>query len=233
MKKTTVFYAQGFYLLQGKVNANSVFIEDKQEAHYFMSKAHQRFKGFFKIHEYLLSKDGWSFLVTIEDEQEVLRSYKRLREQSSKADRAKDDKIVWKIISEQIRHFLSLFVRYTNKKQGRTGGKVHSSYERYWFESAEEARSYIHSMRHQYLKTCQRLKRYRGKKKHFRFSKNGQKGSIFLCSLRLKEVDINKHFGIGCIKLVMTFNDVVRIWVKFTKFLHIRSISHQNDPLII
>lgn len=167
-----------FYLFQGKASANSLFIEDLKEAKQFIILANYYLKGYLKIHEYLLTMDGWNFIVRLNSDQEIL----------SKAligDETMDD-TVWRIISERMRIILSTFVRFTNKKQGRTGSKVHSSYERFIFSTLSEAKSYLELMRKGEIKLCQRKKKYRGQKSHYEVPEKLGKGSIFLNSVNLR-----------------------------------------------
>lgn len=173
--------AKGYYLFQGKASANSSFIEDLEEGNQFIIRANYYFKGYLKIHDYLLTQDGWSFIVKINS----ANSIKKLI--SLNNDEVFDSDEIWRIISERMRIFLSTFVKFTNKKQGRTGSKVHSTYERFMFETLKEAKSYIEKLRKGLIKQCQSRKKYRAIKSHYKISKKLGNGSIFLSSGKLSK----------------------------------------------
>lgn len=173
--------ANGYYLFQGRSSANSSFIEDLDEGKQFIIMANYYFRGYLKIHEYLLTQDGWNFIVKI-------NSLEKLRKliPTDSADTIKDE-LVWRIISERMRIFLSTFVKFTNNKQGRTGGKVHSSYERFMFQTLKEALGYIQKLKKGLINLSQGKKKYRPKKSHYRIPAKLGKGSIFLSSRKLKK----------------------------------------------
>ncbi len=180
IKKTV---AGGLYIFQGKASGNSSFIEDLHEARQFILSANHYLKGYLKIHEYLLDQHGWVFIVRI-------HSLKKLRRTLSidKTDEL-DPQLVWRIISERMRILLSNFVKFTNKKQRRTGSKVHSSYERFLFESLREAEAYLEMMRRGKIRLYQSRKKYRAKKSHYKVPKKWGKGSIFInSSVRRRKV---------------------------------------------
>lgn len=178
IKKTV---ANGYYLFQGKASANSSFIEDLKEGKQFIIKANFYFKGYLKIHDYLLTQDGWSFIVKINS----LESIRKRISFNSEEDFKEDS--IWRIISERMRIFLSTFVKYTNNKQSRTGSKVHSSYERFMFETLKEALAYTKKLRKGLIKQCQTKRKYRSKKSHYKIPKKLGRGSIFISSKKLKK----------------------------------------------
>jgi len=178
IKKTV---ANGFYLFQGKASANSSFIEDLDEAKQFIILANYYFKGYLKIYDYLLTQDGWSLIVKINSRESIQKT------SVINIVDGLDEDMIWRIISERMRIFLSTFVKFTNKKQRRTGGKVHSSYERFMFESLKEALAYMGKLRKGLIQQCQNRRKYRAKKSHYKIPKKLGKGSIFLSSRKLKK----------------------------------------------
>ena len=97
----------------------------------------------------------------------------------------------------------------------------------------EQALAYIDGIKRQYIRLCQKLKRYRGRKKHFNISKKEGKGAIFLCSLNLKWGDFNGAVGNGSIEILNNLIDVVGNWINTTKTYHFRQNQSNNNPLII
>ena len=199
MIKTKKMYPDCFYLLKGESSANSCFIENMKEATLFIKLANRYLKNFVKIHEYLLTAEGWMIQVTIRKGDKVQKEYekKRLKKNKSKGT----EKEVWFIISEQVRLMLSQYVIKTNRWEKREGSKVKESYKKYYFESAKEAKETILKMKNQKFRMIQRNKKYRKVKTHYKIPKGEGKGSVFLCSKWIK----NKKEG-GVLRKEIGFN---------------------------
>lgn len=173
MKKLKEVQATGFYVFKGRSNANSCFIEKLCHARKFLLYANYFLKNYLVIYDYLISKDGWSMVVKVNNQKQIHKAT------------GNNEEVIWRIISERVRLFLSTFVRVTNKEKGRTGCLVHSGYERYFFDNKEEALKYISDLRNKQIKFYSRKKKYRSLKTHYRISSDVSKGSIFLCSKEL------------------------------------------------
>ena len=171
MNKIKKVHPNGFYIFCGKANANSCFIEKISHAKQFLIYANYFLKSHLTIYDYVINRDGWTIVVKIK------RSNKNIANDA-----------VWKVISERMRLFLCTFVRVTNRQKGRTGCLVHSSYERYYFETLKEAMSCIEKIRNQNIKNFAGKKKYRGLKSHYKISPKMGKGSVFLCSKELRKV---------------------------------------------
>ena len=218
------------YLFSGKASANSVFIESLQEAHEFVNSANIRFKNFMKIHEYLLTKDGWSMVCEIESEDLINSTY--LKDRKSKGKKYKKPAFdeVWRIISEQVRHWLSRFVKICNFTQGRTGGKVHSNYERRIFTSVIDAKKYIADMHEQRLDYGQEKKRYQGSRGHFRVHDKKAKGHVFLCSKGLKGLIGRVFEVVGAVVNLALMDDVLRKLIETTLSHHFPTPHTSSSP---
>ena len=203
MIKTKKIYARGFYLLRGEASANSCFIENMREAKLFIRLVNRYLKDYVKVHEYLLTAEGWLIQVTIRRRKKVLKAY---RMKKKRLGRKVVHTELWRIISEQMRLVLSQYVKLTNKMEGRSGSKVKESYHRYYFTTAKEACDYLDRMRNQKIKLIQRKKKYRKVKSHYRISWEEAKGSIFLCSVGKKSRKegrrIRKEIGLECLSLL-------------------------------
>ena len=216
MKKVQETKEGGFYIFKGRSNANSCFIEKIIHAKQFLLYANHFLKGYLSIYDYLITKDGWVLVIKVKSE---------LKKQKSIIN---ED--VWLIISERIRLFLSTFVRVTNKQRGRTGCLVHSSYERYCFETLKEAMKYINRIRNQQIKLYSGRKKYRGVKTHYKISASVGKGSVFLCSKDVKK----RRLEFNNMKEVFEFIDlketVVLKMLDFTFSSHNFNIPHSISP---
>lgn len=202
--------ANGYYLFQGKASANSSFIEDLSEAKRFIILANYYFKGYLKIHEYILTQDGWNFIVKINSAKSIAAKH------ASDSIEDFDESLIWKIISERVRIFLSTFVKFTNKKQGRTGSKVHSSYERFMFESLSEALGYIEKIRQGAIKLYQSKRKYKAKKSHYRIPRKLGRGSIFLSSRKLRDRVRRVVERLEVLELQVSSKHVLRKLIKST-----------------
>ncbi len=220
MIRTKKIFCNGFYVFQGKSSANSLFIEDLVEARQFLILANFYFSSYLKIYEYLLTKDGWVMIVKV-------NAYESLPESVRQEFREED---VWRVISERMRLFLSRFVKFTNRKQGRTGSKVHSVYERYFFESLGECMRFIKLVKNRLVKLHQSRRKYRSKKSHFRIPRKLGKGSIFLSS-RGKKKKKNAMRILGeAFDLIGFTKHVASELVKNTRKHHFSVRFQRNSP---
>ena len=169
MKNIKEMHAGCYYLFEGKASANSLFIENLKEAKQFCIYANYFLKGYLKIHEYLITEDGWMMIVKLKNKEAIQKLATFKTE-------------CWRIISERMRLLLSTYVRVTNKWERREGVKVKHGYKRYYFETLQEAKSCIKAIRKQQHKLFQKRKKYRGLKTHRAIPSKLGKGSIFLCS---------------------------------------------------
>ncbi len=201
MQRIKKIQAKGFYLLKGEASANSCFIENLREAKLFIKLVNRYLKDYIKVHEYLLTAEGWLLQVTIKRKKKVLAAYKKKKKRRQGIAHYTE---VWRIISEQVRLMLAQYVIRTNRMEGRSGSKVKASYERFYFETAREARRFLHRMRNQEIKLRQRKKKYRKVKSHYTISKKEGKGSIFLCLKKLRggnnKRSYRRKIGLKCLE---------------------------------
>lgn len=210
MKKIKKLQENGFYIFTGQSNANSCFIEKIIHARKFLVYANYFLLNYISIYDYLITKNGWTLLVKIK--------YKKNNEINELDE-------VWRVISERMRLFLSTFVRVTNKQKGRTGCLVHSSYERYYFESKKEAMCYIAKIRNQKIKHYSKRKKYRGLKTHYKISINKIKGSIFLCSKEVRRKKTKMMDFVEVLELNSLRDLVVEKFVDYTINSHFPIIT--------
>lgn len=213
MKKIQKIKGEGFYIFQGRSNANSCFIEKLSQGHLFLTYANFYLKNYLTVYDYIINRDGWMMVVKIKSRKEILFNKNLV------------DGEVWRIVSERVRLFLSTFVKVSNRKKRRTGCLVHSSYERLYFESLSEAMKIINGVRQQSIKLYNGRKKYRGMKTHYRISKSIGKGSIFICSrdVRRHKEKVSKFGEMLSVKGMSKF--VLQEILDFTLFTHNQIIS--------
>ncbi len=208
MIRTKEFYKKGFYIFESKVAANSNYIENIQEAKLLLTYAGYYLKDFLKIHDYIITRHGWQLAVCINDQ-------------------FPNEKIdPWRVISERIRLFISSYVRGVNFRRKRTGVLVHSNYQRFYFETWQEAKDHMESMRNQRIRLYQKKKKYRGLKFHYTIKSRVAKGSIFLCSKERSEGNHRIEREIEHQGLWGLTNLVGPNLIKSTSFLH---MNHKNN----
>ncbi len=210
MIKTKEMYSSGFYIIESLAAANSNYIESIAEAKLLMTYARYYLKKYLTVHDYIITRHGWQMAVIIHDSHQT-------------ADNQDD----WRLISEQMRLFISTYVRRINFLRGRSGTLVHSNYRRYYFSSWNEAQAHLNAMRQQRIRLYQRKKKYRGIKFHYQIDREVAQGSIFLCSKELG----NKTNQEQKSQFIWQFKDLVgSILVKKTYLVHNFQFSRQNPP---
>lgn len=183
MKKTKKMRAKCLYLFKSTACSNTVYYEELNHAKNFLQLAQQHLKEYLYIHEYMLCQDGWVFLARLKSEKQIQKAYANKRKKYKKLPK---EMPVWKIVSEQIRLFIASYVTQYNQSTGREGGLVKRVYERYYFETKQEAKRVIQGIRRRVIGIQQAKKMYRPKKGHYRIPKKLGKGGIFLSSRRKK-----------------------------------------------
>ena len=220
MKKLKEIEAKGLYVFSGKSSANSSFIESKKEAIELINSANSRFAGFLRIREHLITQDSWTLVCELEDEETVISTYLSLRKKSGREYKLPPMSEIWRIVSEQVRNFLSRFVKYCNHDRGRTGSLVHGNYERHYFENKEEALIFIKKIHEQSHDFSQSNPKYRPNSKHFYFTRKESRGNVFLCSKNLQSLVLLRLHVLGSAIMCSLKDDILRKLVSFTKTLH-------------
>lgn len=225
MKQVKKTKCNGFYIFESRAAANSNYIENLREARELMVYANYFFSGYLKIYDYLITKDGWQMAIKVLSAEEI--GFAHCFGNRSKPGDLKLEEI-WRIISERVRLFIATYSRQTNLRRERTGSFVHSSYERFYFDSLYEAKAHLAKMRNQQLRMYQKKKKYRGLKTHYKIEKIIGKGSIFLCS---KDVN-SANRKISRISERQSLQDFTKLvvpeLVKNTLILHQQLEKHPN-----
>ena len=220
MQKLKEIEPNGLYVFRGKSSAKSSFIESKREAREFINSANKRFVGFLRIREHYISQDSWTLVCEIEDEETIIATYLSIRKKSVRDYKLPPLSEIWRIVSEQVRNFLSRFVKFCNYNRGRTGSLIHSNYERFFFENEEEALNFIKKMHAQSHDFSQSNRKYRPNVKHFYFTSSEKKSNVFLCSKNLNCHILLGLRGAGSIVSIRLTNNILRKLIIFTKTIH-------------
>lgn len=226
MKQIKEMQANSIYLLKGECGANSVFFENKKEAKLFTNLVDYYLHDYAEVNSFQNSKDGWILIITLKSENKIKEAYRKRREKSKKCKSECTFEEVWRIISEQIRILLSCYVKTTNARNEREGGKVKSSYKRHYFDNLEEAIKVMQEMEEQEIDQSQPKARYRGVKALFRITKEALKNSVYFGCKYLRERLKWEELGMRCLCLLDYFGDVLHDRINMTILEHKTNISY-------
>lgn len=143
MRKTIQFVPRGIYLFKSESCGNTCFFESIEEIKLFKRLLIIHLKKYIKVHNVLLKLDGYQMLVKIRDSRTLVANYKKEKYRTGAEIKQIFINEPWRIISEKMRVVHSVFAKTINKLRERTGVLVKSSYERFLFDSLEEAIAYI------------------------------------------------------------------------------------------
>lgn len=223
MKKIKQIEANGFYIFRGEVAANGNFIESLDEAKQFLVYANYFLKDYVSVYEFIITRHEWHMIVKLKSKNKILAM-------KQGEDIFQSELEVWRVVSERVRLFLSQYVRSVNRMRGRTGTLVHSSYERYYFDTLSQAKMVIQRIRDQTFRFYKRKKRYIGMKKHYKIPSKLGAGSIFLCSKEVRE-KVNKGRNLLENQCFQELRDLVLSkFVRSTKNLHKYSSRPRSYP---
>ena len=227
MKKIKETLSGGFYIFESKAAANSNYIEKISEAKLLLIYANYFLKDYLVIYDYLITKDGWQMAVKLKSSSEILSA-----QGDEKVD-FPDETMIWRIISERIRLFISTYAKKANYLRGRQGSFVRNSYEKYYFQTLKEAKSHLGLMRNQLVKMYQRKPKYRGLKSHYCIPKKLGQGSIFLCSKDIKKLKYDRGIKMELPVFIGLEDFVVPELVRFTKNQHHSNNHPSKHPIQI
>jgi hypothetical protein len=143
MKNTHKLKPGNFYLFESLSASNSIFFDTEQEISIFKRLLKNNLKKFVDIHKIFVDVNGYQILVRVKQRRTLKKNYIKDCEGKNKQIKAILLKEPWRIISEKMRIFKSIFVRTINKLRGREGVLVKHSYKKYYFDSREEYDSYL------------------------------------------------------------------------------------------
>lgn len=210
MKAIKMMEADHVYLMRGASTARSPFFEREADCKVFLELADRYLGEYLKILRFQNNRDGWVMIVRTRSAIDIKRAYFFRRNRSEKCDRQFDFVEVWQMLSDQVRIFLSTYVKATNYISGRKGGKVRRRFERFVFENEEEYRMTCEALEQQYYFQGQPRKRYRPSKRSHELRKKLVLSSKYMCSGVLKGLARVRALGLVCLDLRRLADDVVR-----------------------
>lgn len=220
MKQIKKMHSGNIYMIQGECGANSVFFENEGEAKLFLHLVDHYLSEYVEINNFQNSKDGWILIITVRSEEDVFSAYQKRRDLSKKCKPEFKFEEIWQILSDQIRILLSCYVKTTNNKNGRQGGKVKSSYRRYYFENIEEAVEKMNQMESQEVDQCQPRKKYQGDKSLFDFSESQLRDNVYMCCRKIREGFEVVGLKLKGLRLLDLTSDVLGRLIKLTLSTH-------------
>jgi len=146
MIETLELKPSSYYLFKSVASGRSCYFESEVEIDLFKKLFSRYLSKFVKVQRMYLSTEGYHILLRVRDRDTLLSNYCRSLEKVGKVAKPQFVKEVWRIVSERIRIFHSVFVKAVNALRGRMGVLVQNRYKRYYFESKEEWEDYFKKM---------------------------------------------------------------------------------------
>lgn len=224
MKKIKEMQAEHIYLIRGASVANTAFFEREEDCKVFLELADHYLGQYLNITRFQNNRDGWVMVVTTKATDVIMKAYQLRRARSKKCKKEFELKEVWQVLSDQIRIFLSTYVKRTNSATGRIGAKVRHRYERFVFESDAEAASTLTELEEAYYPLEQPEERYRPSDEQSTLTKKMIRTSIYMGCAMLKVAENVKKLGMRCLDLGGLgregLNDVARQLIQSTLMHH-------------
>lgn len=213
--------AEHLYMIRGASAANSPFFENEEDCKLFLAYADRFLKDYLRITSFQNNRDGWVMLIVTHSAVDIKRAYYTRRASSKKCQKEFEYKEVWQMLSDQIRIFLSTYVKATNRKTGRTGGKVRCRYERFVFDDESEALAMREALEREiYYPQAQEIKRYRPARALHRMRKKLLRTSIYVSCYLLTCREKVRELGLACLDLGVFVSGVARHLIKRTRQHH-------------
>jgi hypothetical protein len=93
-----------------------------------------------------LSSEGYQILISLKATNKIKQKYVINCKRKEKAIKSEYIEEPWRIISEQMRIFGSVYAKWVNKERDRSGGLVKERYNRYYFDSKAEFSEFVLEM---------------------------------------------------------------------------------------
>lgn len=228
MKNVKKVECGGFYLLKGIASANSLFFEDRSEKLYFQKLGNNLLESVMEIREYCLTAEGWMIVVKLKDKRTIKKHFDILKANSpSKGERFVK---IWEMISELVRMWLNRYSKWVNRKRVRIGSLVGGVYERYYFDTGEEAIKKIEEMRNQKIESSQITERFRANMRYYKKREfSGKNEWIKTSGMVQRGEKLVQEIGFECLYLWELSLIVASKMVDFTKNLHVPKNSSKSS----
>ena len=146
MKSTHKLKANSYYVFESMSSGRSTYFESEGEIEMFKSLFSRYLSKYVEVHRIYLSTQGYNILLRVRDGNTIRSNYIKGCEKQGKRIKTELVDEIWRIVSERMRIFHSVFVKAVNSKRGRKGVLVQRRYRRYYFENVEEGLNYIREM---------------------------------------------------------------------------------------
>ncbi len=146
MKDTHEIKAGNYYLFESLSCANASYFDSDEEIKIFNSLMDKYLSQYLEIHRTFIDKTGYQILVRVRQDRTIKKNYVRRCRLKNTEVKIEFLNKPWKIISEMMRLFKSLYVRAINRIRGREGVLVKHNYKKYYFENKAEYEEYVSRM---------------------------------------------------------------------------------------
>lgn len=146
MKCTYELKPSCYYLFESLSSGRSCYFESEEEIIIFRKLFFRYMGSYIAVDSMYLGSEGYQILVKVREKSTIQSNYKKVREKRGRKIKEIFIKEPWRIISEQMRIFKSLYVKTVNRIRGRKGVLVQQRYSRYYFENKEEYEQYKKTM---------------------------------------------------------------------------------------
>ncbi len=161
MKEVYQFSPSKYYMFESLSSGRSCYFESEQEIKLFRQLFDRYVSPYVRVHRMFLGSEGYQVLLKIRESKTLRSKYKGTCEKKGKKARKEYMESPWRIVSEQMRILLSVYVKSVNKIRDRQGVLVQRRYKRYVFEDKTEYDQYIEQMDTKDPIRSQRNERYR------------------------------------------------------------------------
>lgn len=220
MKKIKKMGAGHIYLIRGSSTANSALFEGIDDCQQFLELADHYLKEYLTVSSFQNSRDGWVMIVATKSEALIKQAYSARRSLSKKCKEEFELKEVWRMLSDQVRIFLSTYVKKINRRTGRKGAMVRHRYERFVFESEEEALQMKVKLEEERYNLEQPVERYRPSEEMSELQAVMVKTSIYMSCALLKTPEMLSKLGMACLDLGVLVSNVARQMIQNTFHHH-------------
>ncbi len=164
MRHTKELSSGGYYLFESLASSRSSYFESEEEIRYFKVLIKRYLLDYIDVQKLYVSKEGYQLLVKLRTTKTIIKRYRCKMLKKGKNIRKEYEEEPWRIISEQVRIFHSVYAKYVNRNRGRKGVLVQMCYSRYYYVEISELESYKKRMDKGEEIVGQKNVRYRVKK---------------------------------------------------------------------
>lgn len=146
MQSTIKVESGGYYLFESLSSGRSCYYESEEEISFFKMLFRRYMNNYVEVHKMYLSSEGYQILLRIRGNEVIINNYVKKRKKRGKTVKKEFLEEPWRIVSEEMRQMMSLYVKGVNRMRGRKGVLVQSRYKRYYFEDVKEWEEYVKAM---------------------------------------------------------------------------------------